>query len=368
MTARPLRRRARRRLLVRSTAVVLGGATLILTVLSIVGYVRYQQLAAKARTASDAAREIEQSTQYTGGLTDDNFPLKILCSGDYIYNPEEDGAILLIPTGSSRGPRCSHIDIRTGAVAGSNTLNTEPMLLCTWNSVDTPHTDACAPMTSFTVSLHPFHYHLLFVDTLGQQVQANFAVLTSSRGNEVIAITHGQVDDFDRVQYIGILDESNKVVMSFQPSDTITAFLFMARQASDSAHAAEEAMQKLVTTGASLACLAASALAWIATRRHVRPRRALLQRQGTTTSGIWQPSSEKAWTGRMTIGLIASAVRALGHPDDQARYREEWAADAEEIQGRWQRLRWALLLRLFAPKGIRSARRDELSMSPPQQR
>lgn len=88
---------------------------------------------------------------------------------------------------------------------------------------------------------------------------------------------------------------------------------------------------------------------------------------GTTGKAAWQQPRGQAWTDRAAVGLIASAVRALDHPDDQERYHEEWAADAEEVPAGWRRLRWAMLLRLCAPGGIREARHCALTKSPAKQ-
>ena len=128
-------------------------------------------------------------------------------------------------------------------------------------------------------------------------------------------------------------------------------------------------MRSLITTsgGALLAFFGIGVLGWMAARGRLTPRRAPQRREKTGGEIGQQSSCGKAWADRVTMGLIASAVRALDHPDDQDRYREEWAADSDEIPGTSQRLRWALLLRLCAPSGIRSARRGALSTSPPQQ-
>lgn len=352
MITRLQNRPVRRRLLAYGTA-VLFSATIILTTLSVIGYARYQQLAAEARTASDIASEVEQFAWYKGFpvpndgyLLDKNFPLKFLCTG--VYTPGEGWEIVIVAHRES----CAHIGNHTGLMThDDNPLSPiDPFALC----------------ISFPYS----KYHLRFVDTLDHQILADFAILSSDRGNdELIALTRRPIGDFDRIKGMDVLDESDKVVASFQARDTAVLFHFIALQvADDTAQVAKDAMKELVATagGALLAFFAISTLGWIAARGRISRRRAL-QRQRETNPRIWQASGDKAWRGRLIMGLIASAVSALDHPDDQDRYREEWAADVEEIPSGWQRLRWALLLRLLAPMGIRSARCDELSMSPPQQ-
>jgi hypothetical protein len=58
---------------------------------------------------------------------------------------------------------------------------------------------------------------------------------------------------------------------------------------------------------------------------------------------------------------VNSAVCALDDPADRERYDEEWARDMTEITGKWHQLRWAILLRLFAPGGISAARRRPMT-------
>jgi hypothetical protein len=72
------------------------------------------------------------------------------------------------------------------------------------------------------------------------------------------------------------------------------------------------------------------------------------------------------WSDSLATSLISSAARAVGHPDDQARYAEEWAAELAELPAGWKRLRCAVSVRLLAPWGIRGARKAS-SASPPQQ-
>jgi hypothetical protein len=159
------------------------------------------------------------------------------------------------------------------------------------------------------------------------------------------------------------------VILSFQiPLGAQDSFRLAARPAANGAtQAAENAMRDLVAAGGG-ALLAFLAMIGLSGPTGTGRTRRSPQRRGVTDGGTWQQSyCDKAWADRVAIGLIASAVRALDHPDDQERYREEWAADSDEIPGKWQRLRWALLLRLCAPMGIQSARQNALSVSPPQQ-
>jgi hypothetical protein len=81
-----------------------------------------------------------------------------------------------------------------------------------------------------------------------------------------------------------------------------------------------------------------------------QPGRPRLQQQGT----VLGPGSGE-WPQVLTQKLVSSALSALRDPAAVERYSEEWAGDLAEITGKWRRLRWALLLRLFAPRGIRAA-------------
>jgi hypothetical protein len=74
--------------------------------------------------------------------------------------------------------------------------------------------------------------------------------------------------------------------------------------------------------------------------------------QGGTPGPGWH-----GWQPILTAKLVSSAVSALGDPAAMERYREEWSCDMAEITGKWQQLRWAVLLRIFAPPGIRAALR-----------
>jgi hypothetical protein len=73
--------------------------------------------------------------------------------------------------------------------------------------------------------------------------------------------------------------------------------------------------------------------------------------------GGFLSSDGPKWTHILTVSLVNSAVSALDDPADMERYSEEWASDMAEIAGNWHRLQWALMLRLFAPHGIRAAHR-----------
>jgi hypothetical protein len=66
------------------------------------------------------------------------------------------------------------------------------------------------------------------------------------------------------------------------------------------------------------------------------------------------------WAQVLTVMLVGSAAAALGHADDRDRYGEEWAGDMADISGKWRRAWWAIILRIFAPRGINGAR-EELS-------
>ena len=187
-------------------------------------------------------------------------------------------------------------------------------------------------------------------------------------GQTRTTIALANIGGIDRIDF---LDEADKVIISARVAlDAHGNFNLTAPWIADhAAQAAENAMRKLIATigGALLTFYTMSVLGWMAAQGRFTPRRAA-QRRGKTDGGIRHQSlCDKAWADRVTMGLIVSAVHALDHPNDQDRYREEWAADSGEIPGEWQRLRWALLLRLCAPIGIRSARRDALSMSPQQQ-
>jgi hypothetical protein len=81
---------------------------------------------------------------------------------------------------------------------------------------------------------------------------------------------------------------------------------------------------------------------------------------GRAAQGSWADQyrswgSRTGWAQLMTVKLVSSAVSALVHPDDQARYSEEWASDLSRIKGKWRLLSWSLLLRVFGPRGINAA-------------
>jgi uncharacterized protein (DUF779 family) len=303
--------------------------TIVLTIFGVGSYVRYQQLAADARTASANLDKLENYF----GQSDRFNQIGLLCDG---YS-------------------CFIVD-RGNAVVGEKDFEVRVLA----SGPDITSTDI--------TGIHIKTDRLRFVSPSGGEVRANLVYGPDDNGKLFIgAATPGKISPFERIDF---LDDAGQTVFSIPSGGSLTEARMAADSAADvAAQAAKDAMMNLVAVGggALLTFLAMSVLGWMATRRRVASRRAP-QRRGTADSGIRQQSSGgQAWMDRVTMGLLASALRALDHPDDQDRYREEWAADYDEIQGTKQRLRWALLLRLFAPMGIRSARRDALAMSPPQQ-
>ncbi len=99
--------------------------------------------------------------------------------------------------------------------------------------------------------------------------------------------------------------------------------------------AARTAKTTLITLVMAAALVAVAGGVWTAadkwggrgvtTRRHPKP--------GWAGGG---------WAEDVAMGLLNSAVRAVGYPEDQARYGEEWNADLAELPVGWRRLRWAL--------------------------
>lgn len=129
-----------------------------------------------------------------------------------------------------------------------------------------------------------------------------------------------------------------------------------AEHASDAARAAA-AMTVAAVAGAAAALVTAAG--WAAADKWPHSRARLRPARRRTPDG-------RGWVNGLAAGLVDSAVRAIAHPDDQNRYREEWDADAGELPAGWRRLRWALVLRLCAPRGIRAARRGVPVTPPPQ--
>jgi hypothetical protein len=336
MNTHPMRRRIRRRLLYGTTA-VLCGMTIVSTTLSVVGYVRYQQLAAEERAATARALETESFITEMGLLT---------THGDLLLNCELFCAVALKPSTETTGDAARSERLRLASESGHQCEI--PIDYFRFTTFGGARTD-CWNEVGYSA-----------ITSMG----------TSNRDGETrTTVVIGNMGPIDRIDF---LDEANRLIFSAQVFvDAQGKYRLTASQtADDAAQAAWTAMRSfiVISGGALLAFFTMNALAWMAARGRFPPRRAPLRR-GTAESGTWQQAPcDKAWADRVTMGLIASAVRALDHPDDQDRYHEEWAADADEISGKWYRLRWALLLRLCAPTGIRSARRSTLSMSPRQQR
>jgi len=338
------RRRARRRPLLYGTVAVLCGATIVLTTLSLVGYVRYQQVAAEAHTATARAHEAETFTSEMGLLTaDGRLLLECTLSCVIALKPSTD------ITGEAARSKYLHLVSKSGRKCRI------PLGL-----FETP---AISPDSSML--------YIFRLDNLTDCAGLNILTATGTAVPDGQTRTAAAISGIDQVDHVDFLDDADKPIFSVQISpDARGQFHLTAPQTADGAtQAARNAMRRLVTTsgGAFLAFFGIGVLGWMAARGRFAPRRALQRREKTGGEIGQQSSCGKAWADKVTMGLIASAVRALDHPDDQDRYREEWAADSDEIPGTWQRLRWALLLRLFAPMGIRSTRRDALSMSPPQQ-
>jgi hypothetical protein len=313
MITSPQRRRVRRRLLLYGATAVLCGMTITLTVVSVVSYVRYQQLTANARTAAARFDEAERSTE--SRLCD---PLCLIYRDT--KNPQgiREVLTLSLPT----------LDITRIAVRAND---------------------------------------IRLISRAGKYVIADLVYAYSSAGQILIAAIHGS----EEIKINGTMDFYFLGVGGHpyygEPLSVHRYYAFL--EAANANLAAKDAKRVLSAawSGTLLAFFVISTLGWIATRRRLALRRA--PPRGTIDGGVRpQPSCDLAWTDKLTTGLIASAVHALDHLDDQNRYCEEWAADSEEIPDKWQRLRWALLLRLFAPMGIRSARHNAApSMSPPQQ-
>jgi hypothetical protein len=130
-------------------------------------------------------------------------------------------------------------------------------------------------------------------------------------------------------------------------------------EAEDAAHTAGKARTTYITVGSGSILFVIAGVVWTAYERRAG--------RGETRRGRPKSSREECVGGRSWVaGLVASAVDALDQPD-QARYREEWAADLAELPPDWRRLRWALILRLCAPRGIRAARYHAPVAPPPHQ-
>jgi len=365
MTTRPPRWRARRRPLLYGITAMLCGTTIALAALSVVGYVRYQKLDAEARTATARALETQRFAVDMGLLTADGRLL--LACGNSLCSI----ALKLSANIASAAARSENLRVvsKSGSWCeisdnlffkpshASNTIVTAGSLVLTDD-----HPMYIAPVAT-SRPRSPDAAFSCVVDPIGPSRLIGMPGPDGqTRATAVIGM--GSVDHID------FLDEAGKTIFSieFSRDREGTLRLTASAAAGDAAQAAKNAMKNLVTVsgGAFLAFIALSALGRIAARGRRGPRRA--QRREATGSEVRQQSlCGKTWADKVTMGLIDSAVRALDHPDDQDRYREEWAADSDELPGKWQRLRWALLMRLCAPMGIRSARRDALSMSPPQQ-
>lgn len=371
MITRSPRWRVRRRPLLYGIAVMLSGITIALAALSVVGHLRYQRLAAESAAATAKAVKAE-TFAYNMGLS------------------TVDGKLLL-----SCGPLGCSIALKPGTAMAGDAVRSEYLRIVS-KSGNVWQKDTDTGWCEMRVDLFrpPAPHVPTGSSTSTVSAGHSFSPVVSSRPSSPYAIPDCLADPIspnnlmgipgpdgktritavirlDRVDHIDFLDETGKAIISVQVSqDAQGKFRLTAPDAADGAdQAAKDSMKNLlaVSGGALLTFIALSAFSRIAARGRFRPRRTP-QRQGRTGNGIrHQPYSDNTWTDRVTMGLIASAVRALDHPDDQDRYQEEWSADSDEIPGEWQRLRWALLLRLCAPTGIRAARRDALSMSPPQQ-
>jgi hypothetical protein len=390
MTTRPPRWRIRRRPLLYGTAAMLSGMTIALAAFSVVGYVRYQQQAAAARAADAKALEAETFGLYMGMLTPDG--------GLFLGCDSLGCGIALRPgmvantsdTASSEttahrqnmleaAARAKHLRIVSKS-GGDGQKETNPSsceisvdLFRPSHADQAPGFVATIPMPTAENARRQTSPVAITPDCLGDQ--ADPKDLTGVPGPDgqtrATAVIIAAVIIWGRVDHFDFLDEASQVIISIQVSqDAYGNFRPTALDAADgAAQAATNSRQYLIAVsgGTLLTFIALSAFGWVAVRKRLGPRSAL-RRQGQTGSRTRQPSyCDETWADRVAMGLIASAVSALDHPDDQDRYHEEWFADSDEISGRWRRLRWALLTRLCAPMGIRSARRDALSMSPPQQ-
>lgn len=338
--------RVRRRPLLYGATAVLCGMTIALVTLSVVGYVRYQQLAAEARTATDRALETQTFAGDMGLLTTDG---RFLYDCHLLYC-----TIALKPsTDTSDAARAKYLRIYKSG--GYYWCEIQVDLFKLTHNTQTP--------SPGPADKNP---HCLVDSAYPNSLMGTTDPDGWTRSTAVIP-------DLSRVDHIDFLDAAHVAIISVQVSrDTPGTYHLTALDIADLAtQAATNSMKNLIAVSSSallafVAFVAFIAFGRIAAPRRIGPRRPA-QRQGRTGSGTRLPSCNNTWTDRVTMGLIASAVCTLDHPDDQDRYREEWSADSDEIPGKWRRLRWALLLRLCAPRGIRSARRNALSMSPPRQ-
>lgn len=98
-------------------------------------------------------------------------------------------------------------------------------------------------------------------------------------------------------------------------------------------------------------------LAGTGARRRLAHRTAETSQPGMGQVAI-SGSGDHGWAQLLTVRLVSSAVRALQDPADRERFGEEWASDMTQVTGKWRQLRWAVLLRVFAPHGISAARRQ----------
>jgi hypothetical protein len=339
--------------------------TVALTTLSAAGYVRYQRLAAESHTTTAKAHEAERLASDIGLLTTDG-ELLLNCESYCTISLRLDVSppVLLPAQAAGAGE---------AAQAASSTLSFFRIVHSHFHVVSKSGKKCEIPAIFFAPATSGYGELVRAFDGVPScGILTTVGTVGSDGKTRATAVIHGGIDQAD-IDHIDFLDETDKVVFSVQVYlDTQGKFHLTTPRTADSAtQVANTAFKKFITTGggALLAFFVMSVLGWMVARGRFAPRRAPQRRgkaEGDVGSGQ-QSACDKAWADRLTIGLIASAVRALDHPDDRDRYREEWAADSDDIPGKWHRLRWALLLRLCAPIGIRSARRDALSMSPPQQ-
>lgn len=84
----------------------------------------------------------------------------------------------------------------------------------------------------------------------------------------------------------------------------------------------------------------------------------------TAVPRLASPARRRSWWEDRCVGLRDSAVAAL-RGVDAARYADEWAYDMEQVTAGWARFRWALSLRLRAPRHIRRCGAARLSGAVP---